>query len=309
MAQGFFDTLGDIYCSNLTSEDHAELAKFASDFKASIAKEDSVAVRRCIDEIVSGVKTEEEYDQLEAVLSFFEKTAAKKGKRKKKKKAVSQGLFSDPNRMASTAMFGSAALTALGAGYGIYAKHKKKKQQQEQLRASINTIARRNPELFNQSNLHNTERYFDMITTFSPTIAGNPDVAGNFLINMNRVGPPGMDLNIVKELASLERDIRAPEDTTAENNFRSLSSAAGATSSYYANKAKNLSKTNSLKNQREAAMYAGTAPVYDQQLKVHKQRLKGHGLSKADRHGLAQAHALAAQDAAIKNIHKGGFNP
>lgn len=185
-----YNTFKDVYVGELTVSDHEELAKFASALIRSKKARNALQVSALLKEAASRIHDVTDFDRIVGLCGYLNKTAeAKKFNWDKASDYVLKGGVV----LSATAPLLAAAALALR-------KHMKHED-------SFRTILKEHPSL-GGPNTPVTRRHFDTLKTFSPDIAANSLVAGNVLHRLHRLGPEGMDVAQVRELASVQSQLR-----------------------------------------------------------------------------------------------------
>lgn len=77
----------------------------------------------------------------------------------------------------------------------------------------------------------NVPEYARMLATFAPTVAANPILLGNLLVQMHKLGPGAVTPALIKDLVAVQKNIPAQP---GEGLSRTLSPAAMSLASFYA---------------------------------------------------------------------------
>ena len=190
-----YETFKDVYVGDLTEQETRELAKFASALVSAKAEENVEKTAALLKHAASEIT---EYEDFEAISNLFVGI-----------KNNTPGLekFASVDRVGKNidiALKGGLLASAIAPIFvGMY----KRNQQRRNHDRVFNQILSENPDLAKSHTYEETKRNFDTLKQFSPDVASNALVSGNVLQRMNRLGPSLMDINMVNELASTQKDI------------------------------------------------------------------------------------------------------
>lgn len=170
-----------IYGGFLTTEEQAELSKFASMLLAAKTTNNEEQIKALIKEAASTIDNYADFEAVMGVFDWLEKEAS-----------------GTPSTMWGNILAGVLASAALSplviAGVKSGTRSKKIKESLKQIMIDY-------PNLKNDPNV---PRYFRMIVDFAPDVAANPILAGNVLENFRKLGPAAVTPTVINELLGLQ---------------------------------------------------------------------------------------------------------
>ena len=175
----------------LTAQEHAELAKFASALIR--AKHDKAATKASalVKQAAERVYDPEDFEHVAGLCVYLSKYAANAG--------------FNWSKASDYVLKGGLLASALAPIITPIIQAHKRASKHE---STFKEIVKEHPSL-GGNNIAVTKRHFDVLKTFAPDIASNSLVAGNVLHRMHRLGPGMMDINQVKELASTQAQLQS----------------------------------------------------------------------------------------------------
>ena len=182
-----YETFKDSLVGELTSTEQQELAKFASALTSARGTDRQDVL---IAEAVGGMRDPEDFvkvSHLMAIVQGHEKTAK---------------LSTMEKITAGTAIAGALAGLAPLAIQAVNSIRGRKAHD-----AAIQHAMQQHPMLGEPANAMQTRQNFQVLRSFAPDVASSKPVAANALVRMHRMGPAAADINMVKELASTQKEI------------------------------------------------------------------------------------------------------
>ena len=182
-----YETFKDSLVGELTSTEQQELAKFASALTSARGTDRQDVL---ITEAVGGMRDPEDFvkvSHLMAIVQGHEKTAK---------------LSTMEKITAGTAIAGALAGLAPLAIQAVNSIRGRKAHD-----AAIQHAMQQHPMLGEPANAMQTRQNFQVLRSFAPDVASSKPVAANALVRMHRMGPAAADINMVKELASTQKEI------------------------------------------------------------------------------------------------------
>jgi hypothetical protein len=89
------------------------------------------------------------------------------------------------------------------------------------------------PMLGEPANAMQTRQNFQVLRSFAPDVASSKPVAANALVRMHRMGPAAADINMVKELATTQKEISSRKGPDTGANLRGAVQGLGEVGSAY----------------------------------------------------------------------------
>jgi hypothetical protein len=201
-----YETFKDSLVGDLTSAEQQELAKFASALTAARGTDrEDVMVK----EAMSGMCDPEDFVKvahLVAIIEGQQKTASTYHK----------------------VMGASAVAGALASLAPLAIQAVKKIQGNAAQDAALQHAMREHPMLGEEANAMQTRQNFQVLRSFAPDVAASKPVAANALVRMHRMGPAAADINMVKELASTQKEIRGKSNSSTDYGSAVRSLGEGA---------------------------------------------------------------------------------
>ena len=192
-----YETFKDSLVGDLTPAEQQELAKFASALTAARGTENEEAI---VKEAMNGMVDPEDFVKvahLVAIARGQEKTASMK-----------DNVIAGSTLAAGLAAIAPLAIQAVQAIRGKSAQN-----------AALQHAMQQHPMLGEEANAMQTRQNFQVLRTFAPDVAASKPVAANALVRMHRMGPAAADINMVKELATTQKEISGKQNT--KNEFSS----------------------------------------------------------------------------------------
>ena len=195
-----YETFKDSLVGELTSTEQQELAKFASALTSARGTENQEGV---IKEAMNGMVDPEDFvkvSHLIAILQGQEKTASFKNMSSYEKGSLGLGAAG-----VLAGLVGAVAPLAIQAV--------KKRRSEDAQSAALQHAMQQHPMLGEEANAMQTRQNFQVLRSFAPDVASSKPVAANALVRMHRMGPAAADINMVKELATTQKEISGKTNT------------------------------------------------------------------------------------------------
>lgn len=209
-----YETFKDSLVGELTQVEQKELAKFASALASARGTDQQDVL---IKEAMGGVVDPEDFVKvahLMAIVQGHEKTA---------KMSTSEKITAGTAIATALAGIAPLAIQAVGAMRGRRAHN-----------AAIQHAMQQHPMLAEPANAMQTRQNFQVLRSFAPDVAGSKPVAANALVRMHRMGPAAADINMVKELATTQKEISSRRGPDTGANLRGAAQGLGEVGSAYA---------------------------------------------------------------------------
>jgi len=245
-----YETFKDCLVGDLSAAEHQDLAKFAAALTTARGTgQQDVLVK----EAMSGMCDPEDFVKvahLVAIVTSHEKTAA---------------MSTSEKIMAGTAVAGALAGLAPLAIQAVNAIRGRKSHE-----AAMQHAMQQHPMLGEEANAMQTRQNFQVLRSFAPDVAASKPVAANALVRMHRMGPAAADINMVKELATTQKEIsdRNKYRPDVRQNLKDVASSVDQLGAAYntiqtnrtdranAETKQMIQQTNDLSGQRQAAQAA-----------------------------------------------------
>ena len=186
-----YETFKDSLVGELSPSEQQELAKFASALTAARGTETEEVI---VKEAMNGMVDPEDFVKvahLVAIAQGQEKTAS----------------------MKDNIIAGSSLAAGLAAIAPLAIQAVKKMQSRSAQNAALQHAMQQHPMLGEEANAMQTRQNFQVLRSFAPDVAASKPVAANALVRMHRMGPAAADINMVKELASTQKEISGKQNT------------------------------------------------------------------------------------------------
>lgn len=208
-----YETFKDCLVGELSAAEHQDLAKFASALTSSrgTAQQDVL-----VKEAMSGMCDPEDFvkvSHLVAIVTGQEKTA---------------GMSTHEKIMGGSAI--AAALAGL-APLAIQAVNKIRGNSAQS--SALTHAMQQHPMLGEEANAMQTRQNFQVLRSFAPDVAASKPVAANALVRMHRMGPAAADINMVKELASTQKEIAGSNKNSTTDYASSIKDAGRGVAAFY----------------------------------------------------------------------------
>ncbi len=177
-----------------TGEEQAEIGRFAANLMKLASSNDTEGIIRLFHEEFKGMD-EETFDQVDRYFEFLNLYDNGSGM------AKTAGRMPPIESVLSALAFGLATTPLIEKLIGKIAKDRG-------LKESLRKILQAHPELRKDPNV---PEYFQAVADFSPTVAKNPLVAGNVMMQMHRVGPSYVTPQLIETLVGIQKEIRPQE--------------------------------------------------------------------------------------------------
>ena len=208
-----YETFKDCLVGDLTTAEHRDLAKFAAALTSARGTDrEDIMVK----EAMSGMTDPEDFVKvahLVAIATSHEKTAA---------------MSTGEKIMAGTAVAGALAGLAPLAIQAVNAIRGRKAHD-----AAMQHAMQQHPMLGEEANAMQTRQNFQVLRSFAPDVAASKPVAANALVRMHRMGPAAADINMVKELATTQKEISGRRGPDTAQNLQSAAAGAGMVGKAY----------------------------------------------------------------------------
>ena len=191
-----YKTFKDCLVGDLSDLEHQDLAKFAAALTAARGSETEEVV---IKEAMNGMVDPEDFVKvahLVAIAQGQEKTASMSTK--------------DKIVAGSSLAAGLAAIAPLA----IQAVNKMRSRSAQN--SALDHAMQQHPMLGEEANAMQTRQNFQVLRSFAPDVAASKPVAANALVRMHRMGPAAADINMVKELATTQKEIRGKSQSRSD---------------------------------------------------------------------------------------------
>ena len=209
-----YETFKDSLVGELTHVEQKELAKFASALTSARGTDQQDVL---IKEAMGGMVDPEDFVKvahLMAIVQGHEKTA---------KMSTPEKIMAGTAIATALAGITPLAIQAVGAIRGRKAHN-----------AAIQHAMQQHPMLGEPANAMQTRQNFQVLRSFAPDVASSKPVAANALVRMHRMGPAAADINMVKELATTQKEISSRRGPDTGANLRGAAQGLGEVGSAYA---------------------------------------------------------------------------